>query len=306
MATLLARKKHILAKVESTYGTDPTPTQAIQTSNLRITPLAGPTVSRNLDRATLGNDLDILVGTYVQLSFEVELAGSGTAGTAPAYNDLLLACGMADTVVASTSVTYAPVSTAFDSATIYFKHDGQEHILTGARGSWSLNADAGTLPKLTFTFMGLYNVPSSQSDGTPDFSAFTVAKPVNNANTTTFSLHGGAVVMEKFSMDLANQVEYRNVVGGESIQLFDRAPAGSTAFEAPAISDKNWFEIARANTLGALSMVHGTVAGNIATLSAPKVQVMSPEYAGDNISTIQASLGFIPDSGDDEVTLAFT
>ena len=63
----------------------------------------------------------------------MELAGSGTAGTAPRYGALLQACGLSETIVASTSVTYAPVSSAFSSATIYFNNDGIRHILTGCR-----------------------------------------------------------------------------------------------------------------------------------------------------------------------------
>ena len=125
---LLARKKILLAKVETTYGTDSTPTgatNAIQTSDMSITPLAGPTVSRNLDRATLGNDLQIQVGTYVELSFMVEIAGGGGADTAPAYGPLLEACAFAETVNASTDVDYDPVSSSIDSATLYFHHDGQ-------------------------------------------------------------------------------------------------------------------------------------------------------------------------------------
>jgi len=93
---LLARKKILLAKIESTYGTDSTPTgaaNAIQTSDLSITPLAGPTVSRNLDRSVLGGDLQIQVGTFVELSFMVEMAGGGSIDTPAAYGPLLRACG---------------------------------------------------------------------------------------------------------------------------------------------------------------------------------------------------------------------
>lgn len=306
MAILLARKKFIIAGLEGTYGVDPTPTQAIQTSNLQIRPLLGPKVSRNLDRASLGNELEALVGSYVGLSFEVQLAGSGTAGTAPAFGELLLACGMSETLVAVTSATYKPVSTDFDSVTIYFKHDGQQHILTGARGSVAINADAASIGHLVFDFMGIYNAPTSTADGTPDFSAFEDSLPVNNLNTTSFSLHGAARVMQRFSFDLACQRDYENLVGDEAITLYDRLPAGSTTIRSVAISDKNWFETARLNTLDALSLVHGTVAGNIVTLSAPKVGIKDPEYTGDKTSMTQLGLTFLQDTGDDEVSLAFT
>ena len=44
----------------------------------------------------------------VEVTFEVEMAGSGTAGTAPAFGPLLKACGNSETIVTDTSVTYAP------------------------------------------------------------------------------------------------------------------------------------------------------------------------------------------------------
>ena len=109
---LLSRKRLILAKIEATYGTDPTPTgaEAILVRNLEITPLEAETVSRELIRPYLGASDQLLAQTRVGINFEVELAGSGTAGTAPAYSALMKSCGLSETVVATTSVTYAPIS----------------------------------------------------------------------------------------------------------------------------------------------------------------------------------------------------
>lgn len=303
---LLARKKILLAKVETTYGTDATPTgaaNAIQTSDLSITPLAGPTVSRNLDRASLGNDLQIQVGTFVQLSFMVEIAGSGTAATPPAYGPLLEACAFSET--AATDVDYDPVSSSIDSATLYFHHDGQLHKLTGARGTVALSMNPGEIPHYQFQFTGLYNSPTSTADATPVFSAFQTPLPVNNTNTTTFSLHSQDLTVVQFSLDMANNVVYRNVVGNESVEIIDRAPSGTIQFEAPAISTKNWFATAIASTTGALSVVHGTAAGNIVTVSAPNVQIISPTYSeSDGISTITAQLALVPgSSGNDEIQI---
>ena len=141
--SLLQRTQVIFAKAESTYATDPTiaDTDAVLTSNLNITPLDGPTVGRNLNRNVLGNDAQLRVGSFVTVSFDVELAGSGTAGTAPAYSALLLACGMAETVVASTSVTYDPVSTSFGSVWLEYEMGGQQHIIKGARGTFGMSAN---------------------------------------------------------------------------------------------------------------------------------------------------------------------
>ena len=149
---LLTRKRLLLAKTEDTYGTDSTPTgsaNAILVRNLEIVPLQSDIVQRELIRPYLGNYEQLLANTRVQVTFEVELAGSGTAGTAPAYGPVLKACGLAETLVATTSATYAPVSTSFSSVTLYFLQDAIRHIVTGARGTFRLNGTVGAMkPKI--------------------------------------------------------------------------------------------------------------------------------------------------------------
>jgi hypothetical protein len=80
-------------------------------------------VSREIIRPFLGNPEQLLANQRVELTFDVELTGSGAAGTAPAYGILLEACGLDVTTVASTSVTYSPLSASFHSATIYYFND---------------------------------------------------------------------------------------------------------------------------------------------------------------------------------------
>ena len=307
---LLFRRRLVLAKVESTYGTDPTPdgaNNAILTSNMSITPIQANMIDRNLDRTELGNDVSIHDGVHVACSFDVELTGSGAAGTEPAWGVLLRGCGFNETTTPSTSVAYAPVSSSFESLTIYYNVAGQLHKLTGCMGTVSFMMSPGELPKMSFTFTGLYNAPTSSALPTADVSGFVTPVAVNNTNTTTASLQGENIVMENFSADIANDVQYRNVVGDEKVLIVDRAPTGSVTFEAPALSTKNWFTTALADGTGALSIVHGTTAGNICTLAAPAVQVTEPSYnESQGVVTLSTNLRFIPSSGDDELTITLT
>lgn len=126
-----------LLKIESEYGTDPTPAGADNTmlvENFQLTPLQAD----QLDRATLrtygGAALAKLAGKHVGVSFDVPLAGSGAAGTAPAWGVAIRICGFDETIVSETSVAYTPVDTAFESATGAFFIDGIRHLLTGMRG----------------------------------------------------------------------------------------------------------------------------------------------------------------------------
>jgi len=181
-------------------------------------------------------------------------------------------------------------------------------MMTGARGTVALALDPGAIPHYQFKFTGLYTTPSTTADPTPTLTGFQVPKPVNNTNMTTFSLHSTAVTMVACQLDVANNVVYRNVVGNESVELIDRAASGSVSFESPVISTKDWFTIANASTTGALQIIHGTAAGNIVTIDAPNVQVISPTYGeSDGISVIQASLSMVPgSSGNDEIKITTT
>lgn len=303
----LYRKKILLAKVETTYGVDPTPTgaaNAILTKDLTVSLMQGNTVERNVDRATLGGDIAIHVAPYTSLSFSVELQSSGAAGTAPAWGPLLQACGFSETLVASTTATYAPVSTGFKSLTLYYHQDGLLHKITGARGSVSFSMSPGSIPMMNFTFTGIRNAPTDTALPTATLTGFKTPLGVNKANTPTFTLHGFAATMEKFEFDIANEVNYRNVVGDESVQLVDRKPTGSVSIEEQSIAAKDFHTIINASTLGALQIVHGTVAGSIVQIDAPKVQLLSPSYSDSNgVLMLDLKLNFTPNAGDDELII---
>ena len=100
---LLSRKRLILCKSEASYGVDITPagTDALLVRSLDVTPIEADVVSRDLIRNYLGNSDQLLAQTRVSISFQVEMAGSGAAATAPRFSSLLKACGMAETITAA-------------------------------------------------------------------------------------------------------------------------------------------------------------------------------------------------------------
>jgi hypothetical protein len=185
---LLSRKRLILAKTETTYGTDSTPagTDAVLVRSLEVTPLESDVVSRDLIRPYYGNSDQLLANTRVRCSFEVELAGSGTAGTAPRYDALLKSCAMSATIVASTSVTYAPVSSSFSSCTIVYNVDGVQHKLTGARGTVTMNCQLGQIPTLQFEMTGIYNAPTDTAQPAVTYSNQATPLIFKEGNTSGF------------------------------------------------------------------------------------------------------------------------
>lgn len=308
--TLFIRKTLVAFKKETTYGTDSAPatTDCFLVKNATLTPLAGDVASRDLVRPYFGNYQQIRLNQHAELQFEVELQSSGTAGTAPAFKDALKAAGFAELITATTKVEYTPVSSSFDSSTIHFYLDGVMHALVGARGSMSLSLQKGQIPTMTFKYWGRYAAPTDTALITPDYTAFKTPIGPNSVNTPTVSLHGSSLVMESFSVDMANNLVFRDLPGGSPQALItDRKPAGSISFEAGLMASKNWFEDARLATLDALSIVHGTSTGYIVQIDAPNTQIEAPQYQdSDGIAMLNANLLMIPGSaGNDEIKLTF-
>jgi hypothetical protein len=308
---LLSRKRLILVKTESTYGTDSTPagTDALLVRNLDITPLSGDVVSRDLIRPYMGNFDQLISMTSVAINFEVELAGSGTAGTAPKYDAILKACGLAATIVASTSVTYAPVSASFSSATIYFNVDGVLHKLTGCRGSMNMSCAVGAIPTLAFNLTGVYNAPTDTAQPAVTYSAQATPLIFREGNTSAFSFFSYSGILQSVDFNLANDLVYRELVGGTKETLItDRKPAGTVMIEAPTIATKDFFTTALASSTGNLTFLHGTTAGNRVTFLASQVDVLNPTYQDqDSIMMLSVPYVAIPTTaGNNEFSLAFT
>ena len=307
----LSRKRLLLAKIEATYGTDPTPaaTDAVLVSALEVQPLQLELKDRELILGYLGNTEMVVGQRLVSVSFDVEIAGSGTAGTAPKWSALMQACGFSETIVASTSVTYAPVSASFKGVTLYFFADGVRHKVTGCRGTWSMALETGEIPKISFSFTGIFNAPTDETQPSPTFSNQADPVVVNSANTATLQAHGYAACLSAFSLDLANETPFRQLAGcTQQVMITDRKPEGEVTIEAPTIAQKNFFSTASTQAAGQFSWVHGTTAGNIITFTAPTCTLGSPEYE-DNDGIIMLKLPFMPQptaAGNDEFTLALT
>ena len=307
----LTRKGLIVAAKESTYGTDASPVgaDAIKVANINITPLQSDVVSREIIRPFLGNAEQLLANQRVELTFDVELTGSGAAGTAPAYGILLEACGMDVATVASTSVTYTPLSASFPSATIYYFNDQIRHKLTGARGSFTINGEVGQIPTISFTFMGIYNAPG---DVTPPTTTYNdQADPVifKEGNTTGFQLFSYAGCLQSFSMDLANEMVYRELIGcTKEVLITNRAPNGTVVIEAPSITAHDYFADATGPNTGNLTFQHGQTAGNIITFTAAQANLGSPTYSDqDGIQMLNLPYIATPtNAGNNELEIEFT
>ena len=186
MATRYIRNTAILAKIESTYGTDSTPTEganALLVSNVSINPLSAANVDRDLVRPYMGASEQLVGPANIELSFDIELSGAGAAGTAAAYGPLLRACGFAETLSASIRAEYNLVTPVADSVSIYYFSDGVKHIAKGCRGTLSLKMSAGGRPVLSFKFLGLDGGVTAASPSALTLTAFKTPTVISEPNT---------------------------------------------------------------------------------------------------------------------------
>lgn len=309
MSGFKMRRRLVLAAIETTYGTEATPTavaNSILTRTVQVTPMAGEDIDRNLLRSYYGNSQSIAGEKHVELTMEVELAGSGTAGTAPAWGPLLRACGFAETVNAGTDVAYNPITDGEESISCWIHRDGVLHKFTGGRGSVSFNLGVNNIPFMTFSFLGLLGtISNTEIPATADYSGFQSPLPVTNANTGALSLHGIALSFSQLTLDMSVETVKRQVVGASSsILIVDRSPSGSAVVEEPALSTLDLYGKAKNASLGALDITHGTVAGNIIQIAAPKMGSGSPtEQDLNGVQMLSVPLSINPDAGNDELVI---
>lgn len=299
----------ILAKIETAYGVSAAPTgaaNAMVMSNVTYEPMLGNDLSRDLVKPYMGHQGIILDGNYCRLQGEIEIAGSGDPGEAPAFSALLRSCGLAEVITPDTDVKYSPVSKLFESTTIFFNDDGVNHIMLGCRGSFTGQLTPGQIPRFVFTMTGMMGTVADTALPTVDTTGFIDPVPVNMANTQ-ISLFGFAGACEGLSFDLANAVEPRMLVNQESIRQTGRQSTGSAIFEAASLAEKNWIQIMKDHTKGELLAQHGQTAGNIFELEAPNAQVGRVTYgATQGIRNNTLPLMFIPTTaGNDELVMTF-
>jgi len=311
---ILTSREVVLVKEESTYNTDAAPTasaDAILVGNpswghegLRMN-------ERNVVKNTNAVKQHVFGDTLKTISMDVELKGSGTAGTAPDLGVLFEACSYDETVVAVTSVTYAPTSTYADqkSVTVWYYQDGLLHKLTGCRGTFTVNLETGTIPMATFTLTGHSIAPIDAALISPTLDT---TSPVA-VKGAPFTIDGFAAIISSLTFDAGVTVmtppDISETDGFGEITVGKRDLNGSFDPQADLVANEDFYGNFRSGTQMALTTgAIGATAGNILTIAMPKVYYrdVSPGDR-DGIRTYELPFGAVEDSaGDDEISIVFT
>lgn len=306
----------ILAKIESVYGTDPTPavaTNALITMGMPTFEIVGNALQRNIPLGHFGSVKPVNVGEALKLNFTTELKGSGSAGTASRYGCLLRACNLTEAVDPGVNVTYTPNSTfEGESVTLWFYANTTLHKITGAVGNAVLKFVSNEIAVIEWSFTGLYA-------GSGHASTVTFPSPTHEAiapvvwRGASFELNGGSVVINEISIDLGNEVAKRldgNATYGISRYFVkNRAVKGSMIIEKEALSSYNPFSIWDAATQHNVTFNSGASAGNICGVAVTGVMIEQPKYADkENIQMYDLAFTVNPTvaTGNNEIVLTFT
>ena len=300
----------LAAKIEGTEGTKET--LALADAMLHKGLLFSPEIeqyARELLRGTLSRDPSLSGKRSAKIAFDIELVGSGAAGTAPFWGPLMKACGFSETIVASTSVTYKPATNSLsNSMTLGGYMDGMIKRLWGARGNVKLTIEAGKPGLLHFEFEG---ADFEVVDGALLVPSYSVVVPPAFLSAALL-LDTYAAIVSKVEIDVANMLAKRESINASSgflsTLIIGRNPKGSLDPELPLVAAYDFYgKWKTPGTLGSLSLSAGAVAGNIVTITCPKVRYAAiADQDRNGLRTL--GLDFQPclSAGDDEISIALT
>lgn len=300
------QKLAILHKIEGTYGTDSAPAaaDALIGKNVTFTPMQAQRITRDLMLPYMGNQGVLLAGITGRLEMDIELAGAGSPGDIPKWGSIFRAGGFAETVTEDISVDYTIIEDAAESGSLYFVSDKVRHVLLGGRANIVLAWTASQIPTARISYVGLLGTVTDVG-AMPAVSKAGWIDPliVSKANTV-MSLHGWTAVAESLSLDLGAEVTGRFLIGDEYIHTSNRSGTGTAVVEARSMATVDWFAKARSRERDALTLTHGTTAGNIVAAVCPAVEIGEPTQGQtNNVITYSLPLDLCPDEGLDELTI---
>lgn len=314
----LIKRELLLGKAETTYGTDAVPvgSDCILVRNVSHAPERLRMVQRGAIRSSFGELQHIYGGMLEALSFECEVKGSGAAGTAPEIGPFLKACGMQETVVASTSVTYAPTSSSIGSSTIHYYKAGAgantqvRHVLLGCRGNVEFVYQAGDILIARFSFIGRRANPTDQTLPTPTYDT-TVPLAIRGLSTTVGGVSG--LTIQNYSLNMNNQIVVPDSVndseGFGEITIAGRDPTMELNRHHELVATiAPWADMVAGTSRAFVSGTLGSTAGNRIALTAGQMHYRGITVGEDNGMRTEAySFGLHESSSlNDGVSLAFT
>jgi len=300
-------QKALLAKIETTKGTDSVPVAA--TNGVRVERGYAPVpavekIPYDPVKATMGALKSLVGRKTITIDAPTLVRGSGAAGTAPEIGALLQACGLVETVAAGTSVTYAPTTTAasLKSVSTYNYIDGILMKALGAVGTCVFDCQINAPIAANFSLSaGFDTAPTTTASVTPTFSA---VQPIVMSSADVIS-DGATIKVGAFSFDLGNEIGDHYTTSQNEFTVANRKPTIKiTKDSLSTVAD--WNALVNATELS-LSAVFGATSGNTMTITASKAVPTANTLAERNErQTKEIVFELIETTGDDQFSVAFT
>lgn len=309
----MSDRKFLLAKAETTYGTDATPNAAnvMWAENVQYR-LTGQIVRGDPAKPGVGGVAGVLYGEHVEMSFDIPLAGSGAAGTAPKWGAIPKACGWSETISAGVSVTYALAADpqTADSLTLVWNDGRRLHKVLGFRGRctpmmrgkrlvWAVSGRGLYVPVTTRAL-------PAHADAT--WTGWYDVNPVAQGRTTV-TFDSVNMALREFSVDQSDNVLFRDLPHQENVTLRGaRTFTGSMKVTTPLPSAYNFETAWQAQSIKTGSIVHESTAGRIVTINF-KVQLGEPSYSeedGEDVTTVPIRPTPSALNVDDEISVVLT
>ena len=310
MTLLLAQRRALLAKIETTLGTDAQPTaaeNAILVADLSLAPLLAEQARRTQNLAYFASPERHVATPHAELSFAVECAPAATAQQTPAWDPLLKACGCSASSDNNTLV-YKPSSATTQTLSLHIYMHETRHVLTACRGTFSIRLEAQEFPLLLFQFRGRYTTPQNYPFPQGDTDSFALPALPSSSSLPSFTLGEQnerlSLGVERFQFNLNNSFPFSPRLNEESIDIVAREPDATLVIRDPGTAQRNLFATAEQGQKIPLQFTLGTEPGKRMHFRCPKVQPQPPQYReSDGLQYLNLPLVCLPDAGDDEFSL---
>jgi len=296
------------AKVETTYGTDSTPTTVLNAMRVKanIDIAKVELEGMEYDSGRTGAKGSLEKRRWVEGSLDAYLAGSGTAIGIPAIAPLMQAAGLKLTVNGTTdvAVTLDDIANAA-SITGKFYRGTALQTQVGARCDWEIELSVDNLPRIRFpNYKAIYTPQvNGAKPAAADLSAFLNPLPTDPISFVTQSIFGFNAQISKVTIKGGNEVVY--VPESASVEIVDRKVTVDVEFKEPTPDVKDFYELI--GNYGVINLQHGqnvVNVGNIFEANIANAQLTNVSKSERNkISYLNCSFECISTAANNEITM---